>query len=370
MERLKEVRLNETIFSRAEQSRAEQSRAERNNYIDFLRGIASIGIIAIHTAFWAGQSYTPEWFWNLTLLLDVPFFFYLSGWVSSYKKSDIKKTCKSILDIWCKWIFFVSVVSVFCFFSHFFPFSFEGVSDIKDLFQNYMFNVSIPGFCVVAGSIWFLPCYFVLIFVNAIIMTILEGFAGTTENKKTYMWILIGVFIWISYGQYFFGLDVQYFLFYSFFWMLGMNKMGKAKNLRQLLMLLSLLALGTMFSSYLQGLPLYDLQSAKFPPSIKYGFASLITIVLAKYFEGRYSVKKNFIEHIGKNAIYYYFAQGIGSSINYYVVGMVNLNNWLFKWILAYGVNFLVTILIAEALSFMYSKLIIKRIYSGLFVNN
>ena len=114
MERLKEVRLNETIFSRAEQSRAEQSRAEqsraeRNNYIDFLRGIASIGIIAIHTAFWSGQSYTPEWFWNLTLLLDVPFFFYLSGWASSYKKSDIKKTCKSILDIWCKWIFFSSV---------------------------------------------------------------------------------------------------------------------------------------------------------------------------------------------------------------------------------------------------------------------
>lgn len=80
--------------------------------------------------------------------------------------------------------------------------------------------------------------------------------------------------------------------------------------------------------------------------------------------------EKFYPEHIGKNAIYYYFAQGIGSSINYYVVGMVNLNNWLFKWILAYGVNFLVTILIAEALSFMYSKLIIKRIYSGLFVNN
>ena len=53
---------------------------KRNEYIDYLKGIASIGIIAIHTAFWSGQSYTPEWFWNLTLLLDVPFFFYLSGW--------------------------------------------------------------------------------------------------------------------------------------------------------------------------------------------------------------------------------------------------------------------------------------------------
>jgi len=39
--------------------RAEQSRAECNSYIDFLRGIAALGIIAIHTAFWAGQSYTP-----------------------------------------------------------------------------------------------------------------------------------------------------------------------------------------------------------------------------------------------------------------------------------------------------------------------
>lgn len=47
---------------------------------------------------------------------------------------------------------------------------------------------------------------------------------------------------------------------------------------------------------------------------------------------------------------------------------MVNLNNWLFKWILVYGVNVLVTVLIAEALSFMYSELIIKRIYSRLSV--
>ena len=49
---------------------------------------------------------------------------------------------------------------------------------------------------------------------------------------------------------------------------------------------------------------------------------------------------------------------------------MVNLNNWLFKWILVYGVNVLVTVLIAEALSFMYSELIIKRIYSRLSVKN
>ncbi len=69
---------------------------KRNEYIDYLKGIASIGIIAIHTAFWSGQSYTPEWFWNLTLLLDVPFFFYLSGWGGQYSKKSIEKMLRSL----------------------------------------------------------------------------------------------------------------------------------------------------------------------------------------------------------------------------------------------------------------------------------
>ena len=72
---------------------------KRNEYIDYLKGIASIGIIAIHTAFWSGQSYTPEWFWNLTLLLDVPFFFYLSGWYSRILR--------------CRWIYMV-FTTLFC----------------------------------------------------------------------------------------------------------------------------------------------------------------------------------------------------------------------------------------------------------------
>lgn len=56
----------------------------RNTYIDMLRGIAALGVIAIHTAFWSGQSYTPIWFQSLTLLIDVPFFFFLSGWGARY----------------------------------------------------------------------------------------------------------------------------------------------------------------------------------------------------------------------------------------------------------------------------------------------
>ena len=59
-----------------------------NEYIDYLKGIASIGIIAIHTAFWSGQSYTPEWFWNLTPRLDVPIFLYLARWGGAIFKKE------------------------------------------------------------------------------------------------------------------------------------------------------------------------------------------------------------------------------------------------------------------------------------------
>lgn len=104
---------NEIIFSKT----------ERNNYIDFLRGIAAMGIVAIHTAFWGGQSYTPEWFWNLTLFLDVPFFFYLSGWASSYRKSNVSKTGKSLINIWFKWVFFITLLSLFCVISKALPYS-------------------------------------------------------------------------------------------------------------------------------------------------------------------------------------------------------------------------------------------------------
>ena len=85
----------------------------RNEYIDCIRGITTINIIAIHTAFWAGETFTPEWFRNLTLLIDVPLFFYLSGWASSLHKCSVEKTCRSLVKIWMKWIYFFTCVNIF-----------------------------------------------------------------------------------------------------------------------------------------------------------------------------------------------------------------------------------------------------------------
>ena len=52
----------------------------RNHYIDLLKGLAALNIVFIHTVFNSGFNYVPDWVRTLSLAVDVPFFFFLSGW--------------------------------------------------------------------------------------------------------------------------------------------------------------------------------------------------------------------------------------------------------------------------------------------------
>ena len=65
---------------------------ERNSYIDFCRAIAVLDVLAGHTAFWVLFWETPNFLKSLTLLFEVPTFFFLSGWASSLRTPDVKKS--------------------------------------------------------------------------------------------------------------------------------------------------------------------------------------------------------------------------------------------------------------------------------------
>ncbi len=344
-------------MSDMEQNLREVATSQRNDYIDLWRGIGAIGVIAIHTAFYAGQMYTPEWFWNLTLFLDVPLFFYLSGWASSYQKSDIVKTAKSLGMIWFKWIFFILCLSLFCWISQYLPWPFEGVHDFRELVNNFFFNVNIAGFPVVKDSVWFMEYYFVVVIINTIVIMLIQSSNRADELKKFYMLILAFAFAWASYGKYVLGLELLFFLFYSFFWMLGYNKMGKAKSKLGLMVAFLVIIGGFCICSYLQDIPLYNLQQAKFPPTLKYGFASVLIVIVMKWCESYIHTPNGMLCHIGRNAIYYYFAQGIGSTLNYYVANSIRIGNWWIKWPITFVVNVIVTIFIAEFLRLLFNSI-------------
>lgn len=348
----------------------------RNDYIDFLRGIAAFGIISIHTAFWSGQKYIPEWFSNMTLFLDVPFFFFLSGWGSSYGKIELKKTIKSLGRIWCKWILyiiFLELVSLFLYFIGALPLT-AGLADLRDFVDNAFFKVSFTGFRVVAGSIWFMPVYFVVVICFTIFITVI-GVERFKADSHTYLIFMVALFLWVYFGNSFLGLDITQILFYAIFWMIGFNMFRHDQHDKYksscFLKNLAIIILGIITTNYLQELKLYDIQTAKFTSSPKYAFVSMLSIEVAKFFQNRIHCGKlfAFFRHIGRNAIFYFFGQGMGSSLIFLYVNAFDTDLWVLKWIGALIINIISTIIFAETLQMVY-KIIVKVLNVAISVMN
>jgi hypothetical protein len=65
----------------------------------------------------------------------------------------------------------------------------------------------------------------------------------------------------------------------------------------------------------------YKINKNKFPPQIPYIIWAQFSLVTLFVLYNRLKItKENFITHIGKNAIFFYFAQGISSSLVYFLV--------------------------------------------------
>ena len=94
------------------------------------------------------------------------------------------------------------------------------------------------------------------------------------------------------------------------------------------------------------------MNKAKFPPKLLYIFWSSFSLLTLFVLYNRLKITKaNFITYIGQNAIFYYFAQGISSSLVYFiVVAAKDYMNWWVLMIIIYSLNVVLAIIIAEGL--------------------
>ena len=303
---------------------------ERNYSIDFLRGIASLCIILIHTAWWSGTSYLPAEFSNATLLIDVPVFIFISGMSFNYVNS-IVKNLKSLLLQWKKWIYFLifyTLILITFFYEQF---------HISDIFSwiVYVFPHS-NNIEVVSGSIWFMMMYIEVTIICSIIICIVNKYCKK-ERKKTFsiiMGIILFIFLYCSTNNNFLFINST-LSFYSLIYLLGYILYNyKIKNFKDLfkLELINFLVLLVTFYSFKLGIK--NIQGIKFSPSLAYLPFSMISIILFWYLKDHLNIKRNNkIVYIGKNAIFYYFAQGVSSSFIYYVYPFIPFNNIALKFI-------------------------------------
>ncbi|MCR5510712.1 MAG: acyltransferase [Lachnospiraceae bacterium] len=342
---------------------------KRNPYLDACRGVAAISVIAIHTAFY-GYLFVPDWFKSLTLLIDVPFFFYLSGWASSYRRPDVIKTGKSILRIWAQWIVFIILIEILCLLTVKLPYSYSPLTDFSDLLKSFLFADNMaPGFYVVGSSTWFIPYFFGVLLLNNAVLTIFNRSSRPEEYAKAYTIFLFLSIIWVGFGDYFFGLDVPFILFYGTIWMMGYIGFAKTKRFSSFILAILAAITGLILSAYvdyhLNSVDLLDMQTSKCLPSLKYFFFSLFVIIISRYVENFVKKPSRILAHIGENALYYFFGQGVGSSIlSHNLIKPLSMI-WFPVWFIAFLINLILTVIVAESTRFIYRriKLLVLNIY-------
>lgn len=332
----------------------------RDYYLDFLRGLAVINVIIIHTAFKSGASYVPTFIQSITLLLDVPFFFFLAGWSYAYVRSSIKNM-KGLIKLQKQYFFFLIIYTIILLI--FTPKDVSSLNFIHNFFYiNKINSALLP---VVMGSIWFMPVYFSVSLIFPIIIDILSK--KKDENLCFILLIicLLG-FMYTQLGYNFFYISKN-ILFYGFFYVLGFaSKNYKITSLKWLSIILILILILIQAFVHIFNVDIMVIQKLKFPPHIIYLLISMIAIVISLYIKDKIEIhRNNFIAKIGKNAIFYYFAQGISSSLLYFIVNKFNCQ-WYFKFLVFILFNIILAIFISDSIRKMYeilNNVINKQLY-------
>lgn len=134
-------------------------RRPRAHYIDLVRGICALSIVFIHTCFWSGGAYVPMPMRSISLLLDVPAFFFIAGMTRAYIQKD------TILTQLFKLSMVFVLLGLVC---NLIDGEITWASIFKPLFLIGI-NVS-PLFKLVPGSYWFVPAYACTIIVGGVII--------------------------------------------------------------------------------------------------------------------------------------------------------------------------------------------------------
>ncbi|ALR32237.1 acyltransferase [Chryseobacterium sp. IHB B 17019] len=340
----------------------------RDLYIDFAKGLATISIIFIHTAFWSGQLYIPAEVRVFSLVFDVALFYALSGITSG---SNIEKTLYRLLKLQITYMIFVTFLFFLDYFFKVFGLSFFSLEWLQSFYSTFgskysAINISAEPqwqnlgnwylhqytnadtFPVVMGSFWYLRVYFILTVFGLLILRFFPKHINWFIGICVTLTLLFNIFpeIYPS-GQ------VGYVAFYLCIFLIANKMRGKKIPTKIIPVLYGVVAAALIWMFWYYGNEIfYKINRNKFPPKIPYIIWSLFSLVTLFVFYNRLKItKENFITYIGKNAIFFYFAQGISSSLIYFLVAPLKDNMpWWLLMVLIYAFNILIAYAISAGL--------------------
>lgn len=339
---------------------------KRDLYIDFAKGFATMAIIFIHTAFWSGQYYIPTEWRVLSLLIDVPLFFALSGLTSG---ANVEKTFYRLLKLQITYMIFVTFLFFLDYFFKVFGLNFFGLQWMQDFYSTFggkyiPQNISTDPqwqnlgnwyihsytncdtFPVVMGSFWYLKVYFILTVFGVLILRFFPRHIISFIILCFGLTVVFNLFPW-----YYPGGQVGYVAFYLGLFLLAHELKGKKIPKRWIPILYGILIAILIFLLWNFGKDiLMTMNKAKFPPKLLYIFWSCFSLLTLFLLYNRLKISKNnFLTYVGQNAIFYYFAQGVSSSLVYFiVVPLKDKMEWWILMIVIFMINIILAVIIAE----------------------
>ena len=169
--------------------------SSRNKFIDVAKGFVILWVIHIHTVYWSGITYIPDIVRETTLLIDVPFFFFISGFLAG-NLSFYQSLSRYVKQIWfllrhylitCMLVLAI-VLSIFNILH--INYSSEDLHlalfSIIKLHPSGKMWSAVPVF---KGSIWFIRVYLSLIFLFPLLVII--------SSKSAFSFCLL-IFLFLS----------------------------------------------------------------------------------------------------------------------------------------------------------------------------
>lgn len=341
---------------------------KRDLYIDFAKGFATLSIIFIHTVFWSGQFYVPTEIRVLSLLIDVPLFYALSGLTSG---GNVEKTLYRLLKLQITFMIFVTFLFFLDYFFKVFGLHVFGLEWMKDFYSTFGSkyvpqNISdVPQwqnlgnwylhqytnadtFPVVMGSFWYLKVYFILTVFGVLILRFFP------KHINWFIGLCFGLTLIFNLLPHYYPTgQVGYVALYLGIFLAAHQLKGKKIPTQWIPFLYGILILILIILFWNSGKEIFmKMNKAKFPPKLLYIFWSGFSLVTLFVLYNRLKItKESIITFIGKNAIFFYFAQGMSSSLVYFlVVPLQDSMPWWVLMILIYLINIVLAFVIAVGL--------------------
>ncbi len=302
----------------------------RDGYVDTMRGLAIVSVILIHTAFcFKSNSYCIDAIKNLTLLFDVPVFFFLAGFTMSIKPDidPIKQMAKlTALFFW---------VVLFCLII------FGGLSVDKLLAPFVLARFKIEYLPVVSSSYWFVPVYIVSLIYSVMIVRyfgVIAKFFFLIFIPLYYLHIYLGDGITKIVIM---GSRLQT-VFYCIWLMLLGETVYKINSKKLKIIAFTVFILSLFYSLHGIFIDKIILQEYKFPFRMQYIIASLASIALVYLLRGK--INNKYLSYIGQRALYFYLSQGIGASVLSYIMPYIKLH-LIIKLPLCFIINLILSVL-------------------------